>query len=49
VENLDMPRLPLVIISHPVGGLKSEEVREKADRIIEDLIMRLISRKEDMK
>lgn len=44
-----MPCLPLVIISHPAGGLKPEKVKEKADRIIEDLIRSSVSWKEDMK
>ena len=42
VKNLGMPGLPLVIIPHPLGGLKLEEVREKADSIIEDIIARLL-------
>jgi len=40
VENLGLPGLPVVIIPHPVGGLTAEEVREKADHIIEDIVAR---------
>ena len=38
MENLGLLGLPVVVIPHPVGGLTAEEVREKADRIIEDII-----------
>jgi len=37
-----MPRLPLLPVPHPVGGLKPEEVRAKADLIIEGIITRLM-------
>ena len=37
-----MPTLPLVIVSHPIGGLKLEEVEGKADVIVEDIIARLV-------
>jgi hypothetical protein len=33
-----MPELPLVFASHPIGGLKKEEVSAKADQIIEEII-----------
>jgi hypothetical protein len=29
-KTLKMPRLPMVIIPHPLGGLKPEEVVERA-------------------
>jgi hypothetical protein len=29
-KTLRMPRLPMVIIPHPLGGLKPEEVAERA-------------------
>jgi len=37
-----MPRLPLVIIPHPLGGRGPEEVREKADGVVNDIIARLL-------
>jgi hypothetical protein len=36
-----MPDLPLVIVPHPIGGISSEEVKAKADGIIEAIIARL--------
>jgi hypothetical protein len=29
-QALQMPRLPMAVIPHPLGGLKPEEVAEKA-------------------
>jgi hypothetical protein len=40
-KNLGLQNLPLVIIAHPLGGLKEEEVIKKADNILEDLISKL--------
>lgn len=45
VKSLDMPQLPLVIVPHPVGGLRAEEVREKADRIINNIVAVLTAAK----
>jgi hypothetical protein len=42
MESLGMPSLPLVIVSHPIGGLKPEEVTAKADDLVEDIIAHLI-------
>jgi hypothetical protein len=41
-ENSGMPRLPIVIIPHPLGGLGEKEVREKADHILEEVLTGLI-------
>ena len=38
---MGMPDLPLVIVPHPVGGLSPEEVKAKADGIIDAVIARL--------
>jgi len=38
LKNLGMPDIPLVITSHPIGGLQFEEVRAKAERLSEDII-----------
>jgi hypothetical protein len=43
MASLGMPRLPLAIIPHPLGGLTPEEVREKADSIFEE-VLRLAER-----
>ena len=42
-----MPSLSLVIVSHPIGGLKPEEVTAKADDIVEDIIARLVETQQD--
>jgi len=36
-----MPDLRLAIIPHPLGGLMPEEVKEKADRVVEGIIASL--------
>lgn len=36
-----MPELPLVIVSHPIGGIKKEDLISKADEIIEQIISSL--------
>ena len=40
-KSLGMPDLPLVITKHPVGGLKPEEVAEKASHMIEEIVSSL--------
>lgn len=42
MKSLGMPNLPLVILPHPIGGLKAEELREKADSAIKDVVARLV-------
>jgi len=42
LKNLGMPDIPLIITSHPVGGLQFEEVKAKAEHLSEDII-KLIS------
>ena len=41
-KSLGVPNLSLVIISHPIGGLSPEEVQEKADNVIEDIVIRML-------
>ena len=41
-KSLGMPDLPLVIVPHPIGGLSPEEVKAKADGIIDNVIGRLL-------
>jgi len=41
VEALKMPRLPMVIIPHPLGGLRPEEVEEKARAAIDEVLKAL--------
>jgi hypothetical protein len=36
-----MPDLPLAVVPHPIGGISSEEVKAKADKIIDDIINKL--------
>ncbi len=40
-RNLGMQKLPMAAIEHPLGGLKKEEVIQKADSIVEDIISKL--------
>lgn len=35
---LQMSHLPIAILSHPLGGLKSEEVAEKTKLIFKDIL-----------
>jgi len=37
-EVLRMPRLPVAIIPHPLGGLKPEEVEEKAKVAFQEIL-----------
>jgi hypothetical protein len=39
-----MPELPLAITQHPIGGIKPDEVRAKADAILEQVLAGLIAR-----
>ncbi|MFC1928690.1 hypothetical protein ACFLXK_03685 [Chloroflexota bacterium] len=39
IRSSGMPPLPLAVVPHPIGGLKTDEVIEKADAIIEDIIL----------
>ena len=39
---MGMPNLPLVIVPHPIGGISPEEVKMKADSIIDNVIARLV-------
>jgi hypothetical protein len=41
-QGIGMPDLPLVVVSHPIGGISPEEVKIKADNIIEKIIDRLV-------
>jgi len=35
---LRMPRLPIAVIPHPLGGLKPEEVVEKARIVLQEIL-----------
>jgi hypothetical protein len=37
-----MPGLPLVIVPHPIGGISSDEVKTKADSIIDAVIAQFL-------
>ena len=41
-----MPGLPIVTVPHPMGGLKPEEVRRKAEMAIEEIVHVLTSPRE---
>ena len=36
-----MPDLPLAVVPHPIGGISSEEVKAKADNIVDFIISKL--------
>ncbi|MFC2068931.1 hypothetical protein ACFLTP_08010 [Chloroflexota bacterium] len=38
IQNLGMPNLPLVIVPHPIGGLRPEELREIANSVIQTIM-----------
>jgi hypothetical protein len=38
VQALRMPHLPMVVIPHPLGGLKPEEVEERAKGAVEEIL-----------
>ena len=40
---LGMPALRLVIVPHPIGGISAEEVIEKADGILDNLMKQLVN------
>ena len=44
-----MTTLPIAVVSHPIGGLKLEEVLEKGDMIIDDVIRALTKKPENGK
>ena len=37
-RSLGMPDLPVAITAHPIGGLKSEAVREKAEALLDSVV-----------
>ncbi len=37
-RSLGMPELPLAIPQHPLGGLRAEAVKEKADALLEQVV-----------
>jgi hypothetical protein len=39
---MGMPDLPLVVVPHPIGGISQEEVKLKADGILNHVIARLL-------
>jgi hypothetical protein len=42
-QSSGMPDLPIVTVPHPVGGIKAEEVRQKADMVVDKIIAILTS------
>ena len=40
-KGLGMPDLPLAVVPHPIGGISAEEVKAKADKIIDLIISKL--------
>jgi hypothetical protein len=42
-QSSGMPDLPIVTVPHPVGGIKAQEVRQKADMVVDKIIEVLTS------
>ena len=40
-RNLGMPELPIAIISHPLGGLKAEQVDERSREALDQVLVGL--------
>ena len=40
-RNLGMPDLPIVIIPHPLGGLKENQVSERAQEALDQVVVGL--------
>lgn len=40
-RNLGMPELPIVVIQHPLGGLKPEEVQQRSHEALEQVLLGL--------
>jgi hypothetical protein len=45
-EALGVPTLPIVFLSHPLGGLHKDEVRAKADAAVAEVLRVLTDRRE---
>ena len=41
---LGMPDLPMAIVPHPIGGMKSEDVQAKADEVLDVVVAALTAR-----
>ncbi len=40
-RSLGMPELPMAFSSHPYGGLKADAIRDKADGLLEQIVVGL--------
>ncbi|MBI2909161.1 MAG: hypothetical protein HYX92_16065 [Chloroflexi bacterium] len=47
-EVLGVPTLPIVTPTHPMGGLKKEEVHAKADSVLDEIVYVLTTPKEKL-
>ncbi|MFC1945142.1 hypothetical protein ACFLWF_00135 [Chloroflexota bacterium] len=43
-ESISMAKLPIVVIKHPLGGLSSDKVIEKAEGVFPDVLDKLTGR-----
>ena len=41
---LGMPDLPMAIVPHPIGGMKSKDVQAKADGVLDVVVAALTAR-----
>ena len=47
-EALGIPTMPIVTFPHPLGGLRKEEVRAKADETLEEVLHILTEKREKL-
>ena len=40
-RNLGMPDLPIAVIQHPLGGLKSDQVAQRSQEALEQVVLGL--------
>lgn len=47
-ESLGVPGLPIVVVSHPMGGIGADEVRQKANGAIDEVVHVLTESRESL-
>ena len=47
-EALGMPGMPIVVIPHPVGGLKEAAVRSRAEAAVDYVLQALVTPREEL-
>ncbi|MBI3968402.1 MAG: hypothetical protein HY329_22425 [Chloroflexi bacterium] len=47
-ESLGIAGLPIVVVPHPMGGLREPEVDERADVVVEEIVAALTGNKDEI-